>query len=288
MTRVVLVTGASGSLGRRLSPMLRESGWVVRGLRHTRPPDGVDEIVSGSITDVAAMRAALRGCSAVLHLAARTHARSAAAYRSVNVDGTRVVCESATHEGVARLLVVSSHTASVVGGGYSASKLVAENIVRASRLDWTIVRLAEMYGGDGTEGVDRMIALGLAGRPIPVVGRGVETVCPTHVDDAAHACAAAVDSATAVDKTYTLAGDCMSTIEFARACRTAGGGRSRIVHAPAWAVRVACELARILPLPLYPDQLTRLRAPRQPGSDDARADLGFDPRSLAEGLKPAV
>jgi nucleoside-diphosphate-sugar epimerase len=268
--------------------MLRERGWTVRALSHTRAPDGVDETVSGSITDAATMRAAVRGCSAVVHLAARTHARSSAAYRTVNVDGTRVVCESAAQEGVARLLVVGTHTASTVGGAYSASKLAAESIVRASGLDWTLVRLAELYGGGGTEGVDRMIALGRAGRPIPVVGGGVETVCPTHVDDAAHACAAAVDSATAVGRSYRLAGDCLSTIEFARACRGLGGGRSRIVHVPVWTVRIASELARVLPLPLYPDQLTRLQAPRQPSGDDPRADLGFVSRSLAEGLEQAV
>jgi hypothetical protein len=42
--------------------------------------------------------------------------------------------------------------------------------------------------------------------------------------------------------------------------------------------------ARFLPLPFYPDQLARLRAPKPPPSPEAAADLGFAPRPLREGL----
>jgi hypothetical protein len=44
-------------------------------------------------------------------------------------------------------------------------------------------------------------------------------------------------------------------------------------------------VARVAPLPLYPDQLARLRAPRPAPSPEAAAELGFAPRPLEAGLR---
>jgi hypothetical protein len=72
---------------------------------------------------------------------------------------------------------------------------------------------------------------------------------------------------------------------FAEACRAAFGSRSAITPVPRWLVRAASEAARILPLPLYPDQLARLAAPKPTASPEAFTDLGFAPRPLATGLR---
>jgi hypothetical protein len=49
-------------------------------------------------------------------------------------------------------------------------------------------------------------------------------------------------------------------------------------------VRAASIAGRILPLPLYPDQLARLRSPKEPPTPEAERELGFRIRSLDEGL----
>ena len=93
----------------------------------------------------------------------------------------------------------------------------------------------------------------------------------------------------AANKTYTLAGPSLTLREAADLCRQLGGGRSRIVSVPEGVVRAATVLSHLLPLPLYPDQLDRLRALRPAPSPEARADLDFAPASLAErlGVDPA-
>lgn len=68
--RKVLLTGASGRLGKRLTPLLIENGYTVRALVHRNPaPDGAEAVHAG-MTDTPALTAAMEGVDAVCHLAA--------------------------------------------------------------------------------------------------------------------------------------------------------------------------------------------------------------------------
>lgn len=74
MDTTVLLTGASGRIGRRVVPLLLDRGFRVRALVHSHPivtgdAEGV-ELVEGDILDQNAMRKAVEGCSFLLHLAA--------------------------------------------------------------------------------------------------------------------------------------------------------------------------------------------------------------------------
>jgi nucleoside-diphosphate-sugar epimerase len=224
----------------------------------------------------------------VLHLAARTHARSERDYRSANTDGTARLLAASKQAGVGRFVHVSTRAASPDGGAYSRSKLAAEELVREAGIEHVILRLPEVYGAGSREGVDDMLARARRGAAVPVIGRGADRLCPVHVDDIVGPVVAALSAAAARDRTYTLAGECRSAREVAAACVEAAGGRSRIVRVPAAAVAAASVAARFLPLPLYPDQLARLRAEKPGGTPEAAADLGFEPRSLADGLRAAT
>jgi hypothetical protein len=57
-----------------------------------------------------------------------------------------------------------------------------------------------------------------------------------------------------------------------------------MIGIPPTAVSLAGRLARVLPLPLYPDQLSRLKAPKPPVSGEAEVELGYCYRSLGDGL----
>jgi hypothetical protein len=78
----------------------------------------------------------------------------------------------------------------------------------------------------------------------------------------------------------------MTTREFAEACARVFSSDSRVLPVAIAAVAVLGALGRVLPLPVYPDQLARLRAPDKPQvSPDAERDLGFRTRPLDEGLR---
>lgn len=284
MTRgTVLVTGAAGRLGVFLVPALQSSGWRVRALVHRRPVPAADEVVRGSLIEPAALDSATRGVQAVVHAAGVTHARDGRRYATINVYGTEAVVGAAGRAGVERLLLVSTHALGEGGGGYSDSKRRAEEVVRASPVPFTIVRLPEVYGAGG-EGIDRMIAAARAGRWIPLIGAGADQVRPARIDEIVRALVRALEAPHAAGKTYTLAGPALTVREVAEASIAAFGSDSRIVVLPEQLVRFAGQLSRVFPLPLYPDQLSRLRARRPEPSGEAEADLGFRPRPFAAGL----
>jgi NADH dehydrogenase len=283
----VLVTGASGRIGAAVLSALGDSGWRCRALVHRTRVAAADEEVAGSLDDRRSLDAAVAGAAAVVHLAGSTHARRPAHYDAVNRRGTADLVAAAASGGALRFVLVSTRAIAPEGGAYSRSKAAAEAAVRASTLAWSIVRLPEVYGTGG-EGVDDVIARAARGRRVAVVGDGDDVVCPIHVDDAAAACARALEVSAAVGQTYTLAGDCLTIRELAREAADVAGRRLRLVRVPVAAVRALSVAAYALPLPLYPDQLDRLRSPKPPPSSDAAADLRFRPRPLRAGLEASL
>lgn len=280
----VLVTGGSGSIGSSLLRALAEHGWRRRCLVHRRPVADADETVRGELADVLSLRRAVEGARAVVHLAAVTHSRSPRRYDEVNVQGSLNLLDAAGEGGVERFLHVSTRAISPDGGAYSLSKHRSEEAVRASGLDWTIVRLPEVYGAGGMEGVDRIIALARQGSRIPLVGRGDDLLCPAHVDDVVAGCARALEVREAVRQTYTLAGACLTMRELAEVAGDVFGRPARVRSVPVAAVAALVAVSRFLPLPLYPDQLARLRSAKAPASPDTDRDLSFRSRPLREGL----
>ncbi len=111
----VLVTGASGQLGRRLLPRLIETGYVVRAHYRSeeraakyRPPGAVSEI--GDMLEPSWLPGAVSGCHFVIHCAAMVSMRpgSRELMTKINVDGTKAVIDACKRAGVKRLIYVSS------------------------------------------------------------------------------------------------------------------------------------------------------------------------------------
>ena len=288
MTERVLVTGGAGNLGANVIRLLRTDGVVVRALTHTRPVGDIDETAKGDLRSGTGLREAMTGVDIVVHLAALTHARRDSAYMQVNADGTRRLVDAALTEGIRRFVHVSTRAIDARGGGYSRSKAAAESFVSTSGIEAVILRLSEVYGAGGREGLDRIVALVRQGRRVPVVGDGSDAVCPVYVEDVAMSIAAAARATNAAGKTYTLAGDCLPTMEFIHACATAAGRDTRTVRLPVRLIALAGIASRFLPLPIYPDQLARLTSPKAQRSDAALLDLKFDPRPLSAGLSLAL
>lgn len=278
-----LITGASGRLGARVLAELGRRGWRTRALVRNRPAEGAAETVRGDLLEPATLVGAAEGVDAVLHLAAVTHARNPSSYRRTNVDGTRNLLDEVRRGGAHGFVHVSTRALAPGSGAYGESKLAAEALVRSAGVPFTILRLAEVYGLGG-EGVDEIINRARNGSRIFIAAPGNHELCPVHVDDVVTAIAAALERDHA-GETYTLAGDCMTARDLAEQAARAFGRSPRIVAIPQPLLQVACRAARVLPLPLFPDQLARLRSPKDPASPDAAHDLGFRPGSLEARLR---
>ena len=179
----IAVTGATGFVGQALIDRAQAAGVVVQALARRPQPrrDGVDWI-AGDLADRGALAALVEGVEAVIHVAGLTTARDAAAFEAANVAGTLAVIEAALAAGVQRLILVSSLSAREPGlSTYGASKRRAERVVKASGLDWTIVRPPAVYGPRDKDLFELFRAAKWGVIPTPKEGRS----SLIHVDDLA-------------------------------------------------------------------------------------------------------
>ncbi len=111
----VFITGGTGFIGRRVAALLAARGHELRCLaRATSRTMALDQlgaaIVRGDLADRYVLREAMRDCDWAIHLAAAYEfwLPDRAAYRRINVDGARNVCECAVEAGIAKLVFVST------------------------------------------------------------------------------------------------------------------------------------------------------------------------------------
>jgi uronate dehydrogenase len=108
--RTVLLTGAAGGVGTLMRGLLPSYGYDLR-LFDARPVDGEPDAVTADLTDTAALRAAVRGADAVLHLAGISLESTFDKILRANVEGTYHLYEAARAEGVRRVVFASSNHA---------------------------------------------------------------------------------------------------------------------------------------------------------------------------------
>jgi uncharacterized protein YbjT (DUF2867 family) len=170
---LVAVTGATGFVGQAVLLSAARHHIDVRALtrRKQRLRGGV-EWTLGDLADKDALRRLMEGASAVIHIAGVVNTPDPAGFEEGNVQGTLRVIEAAHEMGVGRMIHVSSLAAREPQLSiYGASKLRGERLVRASGLDWTVVRPPAVFGPRDTEMLElfRLARRGIV--PLPPPGR---------------------------------------------------------------------------------------------------------------------
>lgn len=108
--RTVLLTGAAGGLGTLMRSLLPQYGYTLR-LFDVRPVEGEPDAVTADLADTAALREAVRGVDAVLHLAGISLEAPFEKILKSNIEGTYNLYEAARQEGVPRIVFASSNHA---------------------------------------------------------------------------------------------------------------------------------------------------------------------------------
>jgi UDP-glucose 4-epimerase len=255
----VLVTGGSGFIGSHVVDRLLARGHepriydLVRSARHA---DRVEGVV-GDILAASALRSAMLGCDAVIHLAAVADVDEVAEdpLRAdlVNTRGTAVMLEAARLEGICH--VVYGSTIWVYGSVprrgaldeevmlappehfYTATKLAGETYCRSYArmfaLAPTILRFGIPHGPRArpTTVVARFVAQALAGESLTINGDGNQTRQFVYVDDLADGIVSSLTAA-ARNRTFNLVGDESVSVREIAAIVGALVGNVSIVHAP--------------------------------------------------------
>jgi len=291
----IFLTGATGGLGAPLCDLLLDQGHALFLL--TRYPEkyparaGVTA-VPGDLRDPKSYAARLKEVDAIIHMAALTHTNDVSAYFAINEQGTGDLVRAAETAGLrGRFLFVSTRACGAACGAYGASKAAAEEAVRASSLDWSIVRPGEVYGAAKGEAVSKAVE-GVVSSPFALVpGSGEHKLAPVALADVLSGISAALERPEASRKTYVLAGpEEFTYVEFLREVMRIKGVKKPLIPVPLWVLRLAAQafsLAGMKRPPLVRDQIPRLVCEKSADIQAARRDLGFAPIRLDAALDPA-
>jgi uncharacterized protein YbjT (DUF2867 family) len=235
---VILLTGASGTVGRALLPVLLEAGHDVRAL--VRDPRGLGrhrvevQIALGDLArlgDRHLQRQALRGVDTVIHLAAAIRDEPHARVEELNGLATVRLLRAAERAGVERFIFFSALGASEFQRTrFFRAKALAERAIADSPLATTVFAPSIVYDpGDRWVRLMRRLAL----LPVvPISGSGRSAFQPIWASDVAQCVVAALDRG-AEGARYELAGpEVLTYDQIARLVAREAGRQRPVVHVP--------------------------------------------------------
>jgi len=148
----IAITGGTGFIGRHLARDLISRGHeviiIARGnyTRNTQPIEGAT-FISLDINDTDKLTEAFRGCDAVAHCAGTSVEDAKQTFQRLHVDGTRSAVNAATRAGVKKFILLSYlNVRPNVKSEYHTTKWQGEEVVRASTLNYTILKAGLVYG----------------------------------------------------------------------------------------------------------------------------------------------
>ena len=171
----VLVAGAHGKTARRLVRMLAEGDHEVRGLVRKEEQtgdveaDGAEPVVVDLEEVEGGVGSAVEGCDAIVFAAGAGPGSGAARKETMDYGGAAKLLEAAEERGVRRYLMLSAMGASDPEGGseamrpYLSAKARADERLRSSSLDYTIIRPGSLTEDEGTGTIDAAEKLGRRG-----------------------------------------------------------------------------------------------------------------------------
>jgi uncharacterized protein YbjT (DUF2867 family) len=295
---VVLLTGASGFIGRHLSAALLAAGHEVvcavrDPARHARTDTRMRCIAADFTrdTDPAVWRPRLAGVDAVINAVGIVRERGAQTFETIHDKAPRALFAACAQSGVQLVLQVSALGADDrAESRYHRSKKAADDFLASLPLASIILQPSLVYGADGTSA--RLFAT-LASLPlIAVPGGGVQMVQPLHIDDTIAAVMALLERSATRDKHCTrvpLVGPAPLTLKNFLATLRQGMGLR-----PAWflavpmpLMRLTARVARLLPGSLLePETLRMLERGNTGDPATITALLGKPPRAPEQFIAP--
>ena len=282
----VLVTGGSGFLGRRVIPRLVERGHGVTALARSAQAAAVvrelgAEPIEGDLGVPQSIADAFRsfaagGGSTLLNLA------------SLGAGHAPSTVAAAEGAGLRRAVFVS--TTAIFTNLNTTSKAIrvaAEATVRASSLDWTIVRPTMIYGAPDDRNLARLLRVLHRWPAFPMPGGGRRLQQPIHVEDLAAFLVSVLDKPGAIRKAYDVAGpEALTLRQMIEEAAAAVGRPVRMLPVPLTLAVTLAKLGERVGLRGLPtaEQFERLAEDKRYDISAAKRDLAFNPRPFKEGI----
>lgn len=252
MSNLVLVTGASGFIGRSVVSALLQRGYRVRAfVRATAEPFDHHPNLShavGDMRDLKSLEAAMAGVTYVIHLgAAKSDEKDSEA---INIGGAKNLIEACRIVGVKRIVNVSTQSAKLIRPGrYGSTKAEADRLLHASPIPVVTLRCSLIYATE-LSGVFGTIVKFSSLPFIPMFGDGEVAYRPMHRDDLAHVILSALEKPDITGTMIDVGGpDSLTFNTLTQAIMNARGIRRPIIHFPVWLGLVAAKVLSVLPHP---------------------------------------
>ncbi len=290
----LIVAGGTGFLGRHVVSELagRDHRVVVLSRRAgTGIAIANSEGVACDVSDGELPLERIRGCDAIVNLIGIKRETRSQSFARVHVDATRHLIAAARETGVRRMIhisVVAARPDQV--HAYHDSKWQAEELVRESGLDFTILRPGVIYG-PGDDRITHLVKMIRFSPLFPVVGRGRSQLQPVSGLDVARVVAAAIENQTAIGKTYDVVGpEPMALSKVIRTVADGAGLNVWIVPTPIWFQRFGVWLMnRLFANPLStPAQLQMLIDGLTGDPGPVARELGIEPAPFTPDAIAAV
>jgi uncharacterized protein YbjT (DUF2867 family) len=292
---VILLTGATGTVGSALLRRLTAAGEPVRCL--VRDPRGLGDqrvrvqIALGDLADPPSFRNALRGVGTVVHLAASIRDQPGGSIEELNAVATLRLVRAAERAGARRFLFFSAMGARHHSRTrFFRAKALAQEAVQGSRLETLVFRPSIVYtpGDPWLKLLERFSYL----PALPISGSGRAEYQPIWAEDVADCVVASLRASGPRRRAFELAGpDTLSYDEIVREALAAVGRRRPLLHLPLPVVRASLRALRLAVGPKVFATWEEAELMEEPmttgrGTADAEA-LGVRPRSMAAVLGTA-
>ena len=209
----IAITGGTGFVGRNIARALVAQGHTVAIIARGR--DTTDQTIRHlpnasffpiTLDDPMKLARAFNGCDAVAHCAGINREIDGQTYQRVHVNGTANVIAAARRAGVKKIALISFLRARPnCGSGYHESKFAAEEIVRNSGLNYTILKCGVIYGS-GDHMLDHLSHAFYTFPIFTFVGLEDKPIRPTAVEEVANIVAASLINGALSKQTVAVLG----------------------------------------------------------------------------------
>ena len=290
--RIVLVTGATGYVGRRLVTQLVERGTPVRALVHRSRaglPEGV-EAFEGDITDASSLARACEGADVVVNLASITADRKPppGGYDRVNAEGAAALATAARTAGVRRFVHLAGIDTTIgPPGPYLAGRRRCDAAVLAAGIESVaILRPSIMFGGEDAAFIKALARLVKLAPAVPVPGDGTVKLQMVWVEDVVRCIVQLADDMRPGQ--FPIGGPDQPSYDEVLDLIGEGLGKRTVrkIHLPVPFFALQARLLSILPSPpLTPAALELFASDNVTTTDAIEQQFGFRPRGLAEHVR---
>ncbi len=290
----ILLLGANGFLGSYLLASLSSRGHdVVAAVRDPASIDGRGAAAAIAIdlnrdTSMHAWTPRLAGIDPVVNCAGVLRGTSRDDIEAIHARAPCALFEACEACGVRRVVQISAVSADrEAGTDYALSKLAADDWLRASTLEWIVLRPSLVYAPGAFGGTALFRALAAFPFFVPLPGKGAQRFQPIAIDDLGHTVARAVETDTLVRKTLDPVGPDVITLRevLGDLRRWLGFGRARFVEVPMSLIAIAAKAGDTLGGPLNATALRQLEFGNVSDFAAYREQVGVQPASWRHWLR---